>query len=102
METYQDHEPGYESNLYSKLHPEVAIAEQCDRIKELLLAKNKAYGNSVFQRGKMFDMSPIEAIKARINDKVARIHNLGDDDIEDSLEDLTGYLILLKVAKRFS
>ena len=76
------------------------IIEECDRLKELLLSKNAAYGNSVFNRGTLYDVDPIWAIQARINDKVSRIKNLGDDDLlEDAESDLIGYLILLKIAK---
>ena len=77
------------------------IIEECDRMRDLLLAKNAAYGNSVFNKGIAYDVQPLDAIKARINDKISRIHNLGDADLEDDAEsDLIGYLILLKVGKK--
>ena len=40
-----------------------------------------------------------EAIKVRIDDKLARIKNKGlNDKTEDTLSDLIGYLVLLKIA----
>jgi hypothetical protein len=44
-------------------------------------------------------LDSIEAIKVRIDDKLARIKNKGlNDKTEDTLMDLIGYLILLKIA----
>jgi hypothetical protein len=44
-------------------------------------------------------LSPKEGILARIDDKLSRIKTLGydQDKSEDTLKDLIGYLILLKV-----
>ena len=41
-----------------------------------------------------------EQIKVRIDDKLNRIMNQQADDIEDSVTDLIGYLILLKISKQ--
>ena len=78
------------------------IAEECDAIKELLLRKNKEYGNSAIQPKRMFsNASPVEQIRVRIDDKLSRISTRGDKKIlEDTEQDLMGYLILLRVAKR--
>ena len=74
------------------------IKEKCNEIKELLLKKNKSYSNSVFERGLVFDVDPIYAIKARINDKLNRLKNSDSTfSSENDLMDLTGYLILLQV-----
>ena len=46
----------------------------------------------------MFNQNPIEGIKARISDKINRIASKGiDDKTEDSVGDLIGYLIHLKI-----
>ena len=74
------------------------IEKKCNEVRDLLLKKNKSYGNSVFQRGLVFDVDPIYAIKARINDKLNRLKNNDSTfSSENDLMDLTGYLILLQV-----
>jgi len=73
------------------------IKKKCDEIRDLLISKNESYGNSVFERGVVFDVDPIYAIKARINDKLNRLKNARTFDSENDLQDLTGYLILLQV-----
>ena len=75
------------------------IVFECEALKNLLLAKNAAYGDSVHQRGPLFDVDPILGIQARINDKLRRIQNKGINDVtEDSISDLIGYLIHLRIA----
>jgi hypothetical protein len=75
------------------------IIATCDAVKELLLSKNKKYGDSALSSGIAFDISPVVAIKARINDKLARLKNDNKDEDEDIISDLLGYFILLKIAK---
>jgi hypothetical protein len=74
------------------------IKKKCDEIRDLLIEKNNSYGNSVFDSGILFDIEPVKAIQARINDKLNRIKNKRNYDNEDTLKDLTGYLILLQVS----
>ena len=68
---------------------------------DLLVEKNKAYGNSALEPKRVFSKaSNIEGIKVRIDDKLSRIANKGydGDGKEDTLIDLIGYLVLLKLA----
>ena len=78
------------------------IAKICDDIRDLLLEKNRAYGNSALEPIRVFSKaSNCEQILVRIDDKLNRIKqgaNILSDD-EDVLQDLIGYLILLKVWK---
>ncbi len=73
----------------------------CNEIRDLLLAKNKAYGDSALEPDNIFSkLDSAQAICARIDDKLSRIKNVGlDDKTEDTLDDLIGYLILLKIAR---
>ena len=73
----------------------------CNEIRDLLLSKNKAYGDSAISPENIFSkLDNAQAICARIDDKLSRIKNRGlDDATEDTLDDLIGYLILLKVAR---
>jgi hypothetical protein len=77
------------------------IAQQCDAIKQLLLAKNKKYGDSALNPTRIFSKSDeVEQLNVRIDDKLSRIlrgAGLVDSD-EDVIQDLIGYLILLKIA----
>jgi hypothetical protein len=78
------------------------ISGAFDEVKNLLLSKNKAYGNSVFEPLGIFNKATAqEAVCARIDDKLARIKNRGlDDKTEDTLDDLIGYFILLKIIRK--
>ncbi len=78
------------------------IAEECDAIKELLLAKNLKYGNSATNPLRIFSKAdPVEQIHVRIDDKLSRIKTTGQSGPdEDTVKDLIGYLVLLRVAQR--
>ena len=69
-------------------------------ISDLLKEKNKAYGNTALNPTNIFSkLSASEAICARIDDKLARIKNKGiKDETEDTVDDLIGYLLLLKMS----
>jgi len=76
------------------------IIKECDELKELLLKKNAMYGDSALKSGILFNIDPVTAIQARINDKLSRIANKGlNEDTEDSIQDLLGYFILLRISK---
>ena len=77
------------------------IATTCEDIKTLLLEKNAKYGNSALEPLKVFSkLNSADAICARIDDKLARISNTGlNDATEDTLDDLIGYMVLLKIAR---
>ena len=75
------------------------IKVKCDEIRDLLLQKNNSYGNSVFNRGVLFDVDPMYAIQARINDKLNRMKNKNSFLSDNDLMDVTGYFILLQVLK---
>lgn len=76
------------------------IASTCDEIKELLLSKNRKYGDSALNPVRIFSQaSTIEQIKVRMDDKLSRLRNAQDDEDEDVITDLIGYLVLFKVAQ---
>ena len=71
-------------------------------IQEMLIAKNAKYGNSALEPlGVFSQLSPEQALFVRIDDKLKRIKNgsLEKDD-EDVVNDLIGYLVLLKILTR--
>ena len=72
----------------------------CDSIRDLLLEKNRKYGDSALNPRRTFSKADtVEQIKVRIDDKLNRIENTGFTSVdEDTLQDLIGYLVLLKIA----
>ena len=69
-------------------------------VAKLLSEKNKKYGNSALDPLRCFSKSsPTEQIKVRIDDKLSRIRN-GVNDAEDTILDLIGYLIILRIATK--
>ena len=79
---------------------QIDIATVCDEVKELLLEKNRKYGDSALNPVRIFSKSdPVEQIKVRLDDKLSRIRNQQSDEDEDVVNDLIGYLVLLKVAQ---
>lgn len=77
------------------------ISDTCDEVKDLLIEKNRKYGNSALEPVRIFSKAdPVEAIKVRIDDKISRLRNEQNDEDEDVVKDLMGYLILLQVAKK--
>jgi hypothetical protein len=71
-------------------------------ITEMLVAKNQKYGNSAIEPLGIFsDLSPEEGLKVRIDDKLKRIKNGSlDRDDEDVVNDLIGYLVILKILQK--
>ena len=78
---------------------QVDICTVCDELKELLLEKNRKYGDSALNPVRIFSKaSTLEQLKVRMDDKLSRLQNAQDDDDEDPITDLIGYLVLYKVA----
>jgi hypothetical protein len=76
------------------------IVAMCDSIRELLLEKNRKYGDSALNPVRVFSKSdPLEQIRVRMDDKLSRLRNAQNDEDEDVIADLTGYLVLYQVAK---
>lgn len=72
------------------------------QIKSLLQSKNKKYGNSALDPVRIFSKAnETDQLLSRIDDKLSRIKNMGTDTQidEDTVNDLIGYLILLKISK---
>lgn len=80
---------------------EFQIKEVTSQLQELLLRKNRAYGNSALEPLNIFShQNAVDSLCARLDDKLSRIKNKGlNDKTEDTLFDLAGYLILLIIAK---
>jgi hypothetical protein len=76
------------------------IAATCDAVKAMLLAKNRKYGNSALEPVRIFSRAtPVEQILVRLDDKLSRLRSAQLDEDEDVIDDLIGYLVLLKIAR---
>jgi hypothetical protein len=77
------------------------VTRVLDNLKEILLQKNRKYGDAALNPIRIFAKSDaVEQIRVRIDDKLKRIQNRQDDEDEDVELDLLGYLVLLRIAKR--
>lgn len=68
-------------------------------LADMLIAKNKSYGNSALDPVRVFSQSDTaEQIRVRIDDKLSRLQR-GNAHNEDTILDLMGYLVLLRIAE---
>ena len=90
-------------NMNSKKYFEDKITEECNNLRELLISKNKMYGNSFFNTLEEYGNS---LICIRIEDKLNRLKQIilnGEKDMKtderliDTITDLAGYAILSKI-----
>ena len=79
-----------------------AIWDECEALAEMLMAKNKAYGNSALEPLRIFSKAnPEEQLRVRLDDKLSRLMR-GEAAGEDVEQDLMGYLVLLRVQRRLA
>lgn len=77
------------------------ILTECLGVADLLIEKNRKYGNSALNPARIFSKaSPVEQIRVRIDDKLSRLRSAQGDEDEDVVMDLLGYLILYRIAKK--
>lgn len=66
----------------------------------MLIAKNRAYGDSALEPVRVFSKTDtIEQIYVRIDDKLSRVQRGHEYPGDDTIFDLVGYLVLLLIAK---
>ena len=76
------------------------VKDKTKQIQDLLISKNKAYGNSALEPIRIFSKAKAsEQLKVRIDDKLSRIAKGHTYDNEDTILDLIGYLILLMIER---
>ena len=102
---FQDDDTTRTDSLYSKKDTKIILDTLSEvkyllsELQDLLEEKNKAYGDSALNPIRLFSRADAqEALRVRIDDKLSRIKNQDIHDNEDSISDLIGYLVLLKVA----
>lgn len=80
---------------------EKEIWDVCNDMAWFLIDKNRAYGNSALDPVRIFSNSDnVEQLKVRIDDKLSRFARGTDFPGDNDIDDLIGYLVLLKVAIR--
>jgi len=84
-----------------KAPAEDEIRAECQAIADILVEKNRNYGNSVLDPVRIFSRADAqEQIKVRIDDKLSRVAR-GYAGSEDVALDLIGYLVFLRIADRW-
>jgi len=72
-------------------------------LENMLVKKNIAYGNSALDPVRIFSKAgPREQLHVRIDDKLNRLMKGTDYPGDNDIDDLIGYLVLLKIAKQKS
>lgn len=67
-------------------------------IRTMLIAKNEAYGDAALNPVRIFSKADVmEQLKVRIDDKLSRLAR-GQNAGEDVIHDLTGYLVMYRIA----
>ena len=76
------------------------IVRVCTDISVMLQEKNFAYGDSALDPVRIFSKAnAIEQILVRIDDKLSRFARGNEYPGDNDIDDLIGYLVLLKIAK---
>lgn len=89
----------YRSPAKSEFHAKVR--KELNAVEELLVEKNEAYGNSALDPINVFSRaSSTEQLRVRIDDKLNRLYHGKEYGQEDTVTDLIGYLVLLKIAEK--
>ncbi len=91
------------TNANAKFNPinntELAILNVCNEVADLLITKNRAYGNSALDPVRIFSSADEkEQLRVRIDDKLSRFARGGEFPGDNDIDDLIGYLVLLKIA----
>ncbi len=79
---------------------QMAIADHCAVIREMLISKNRKYGDSLFNPPGVFSKAgTLELINSRLDDKLSRLQqgDVTEAGRAEDEEDIIGYLILKRV-----
>jgi hypothetical protein len=87
-----------DTNLKREVHLETHLSNTVKELSELLLSKHKDYGPKNISQA---PGGPINGLRVRMHDKLARISNLVDsgadpqhESLEDSFKDMANYAII--------
>lgn len=80
---------------------QATIREVCSEIADFLVEKNRSYGSSFSQPINIFSKtSAKEQLAIRVDDKINRLAKGNEYANDDTVLDLTGYLVLMMVLDR--
>jgi len=97
------YKPSKEDGWETRNHPdstsfEVAVAQTFQELLDLLMSKHKDYGPKNISDS---PGGPVNGLRVRMHDKLARINNLVDNNrdpehesLEDSFKDMANYAII--------
>lgn len=86
--------------IYEQERFEKDVTEVLDQLREMLLAKNRKYGDAALNPKRTFaKSSAVELINVRLDDKLSRIAARQGDEDEDPEWDMMGYLVLKRIAQ---
>lgn len=75
------------------------ILDVCISVAQMLIDKNISYGNSALEPIRIFSKADsVEQIKVRLDDKLNRLKNGSSFSGDNDIDDMIGYLVLLKIA----
>lgn len=76
------------------------LDQEMEELSSMIKGKNSAYGNSALAPISVFSSANVhERLCVRIDDKISRVKSSVDVS-EDTVLDLIGYLVLLRLARR--
>lgn len=85
---------------YEVIDFEDKVRATLEALGDMLIEKNKAYGDSALNPVRIFSKAdPVEQIMVRIDDKLSRLSRGSEYAGDDTVTDLLGYLVLLKIAR---
>lgn len=91
----------YHGNEVRDIDTASRIIEQCEQIKQMLLDKNRAYGDSAMKPINLFAKGvAAQQLSVRIDDKLSRIQRGDEYPGDDTILDLIGYLVLYRIARQ--
>jgi hypothetical protein len=93
---------GMEANTM-KVVPDMKerISDELQQIETFLHDKNDAYGNSALDPVRVFSRTDTaEQLRVRIDDKLSRLMRGREYPGDDTVLDLVGYLVLLRIAEK--
>lgn len=77
-----------------------SIREECKALGEMLITKNRMYGNAILRSPNVFSKTtPLDKVNDRLDDKLSRVMSGQEDDTEDAKLDIAGYLVLERVIR---
>jgi len=80
------------------LETNIELASEFDKLKDFVIEKNVEYNNSLQNPISVFQPSKMDGILGRLDDKLNRIKHAGiNEHTMDTIDDLIGYLVHLKI-----